>query len=255
VATWADSELTYRQPISIPIFTGGGATTIDVQVTIPPDWDVFWNNILSNFYDIKIYSADGSTEITYMRATGANFATRTLQLQMDAVAIDDQSSTSLIYIYFGNSSASGDPASSFTAGSLKTGYIWLGRPVRVVTPAIGDTGRTEPTVVFQKEEGEKLDIWFDIRHLLASYVDPYNGKIGYEGIKRVQPKSLNTSGTDDTGRYSADDSYFLNGFASIRTTAGNNNNNFSVGLDIYTTNDQTYKVRCLLKIINILPTS
>ena len=253
MGTWGNSNYTYRQPISIPIFTGGGSASVDVLVTIPQDWDVFWDNIRSDMFDILIFPADGSQAISYQRQTGANYSTRTLQLGIDAVSVDDQSSTSLIYIYFGYAGQSSDPASSVTISSAKTGYIWIGRPVRVVTPQIGDTSRSEPDVVFSKEEGEKIDIWFDIRGLLASYIDPYNGKIGYEAVKRVQPKSLNSSGTDDTGRYSADDSYFLNGFCSIRAIAGNNNNDFAVGLDIYTTNGQTFKVRCLLKIINILP--
>ena len=116
MATWADDDFTYRVPISIPVYVvgGGGATTIDVDVDVPTDWDVFWNNIQSNFYDIKIYSADGSTEIDYQRASGANFSTRTLTLQLDDVDIDDQSSTSLVYLYFGDSSASSNPAAPFT---------------------------------------------------------------------------------------------------------------------------------------------
>jgi len=255
MATWADSAFTYRAPISIPVYTGGGATTIDVNVEIPPDWDVFWNNTLANFYDIKVYSADGSTPIAYGRASGANHASRTLQLQLDAVAIDDQSSTSLVYVYFGDADAGSDPATSPSISSAKTGYIWLGRPVRLVRPTLTDTGRSEPEIVFTKDEGEKIDIWFDLRPLFASYVDPYNNRLSFEGIKRIQPKSLDSSGNDSTGRYSSDDTYFLNGYASIRAISGSNNTDYAVGLDVYTTNDLTYKVRCLLKIKNKLPSS
>ena len=41
--TWADNAFTYRVPIAIPVFVtgGGGATTVDVQVEIPPDWYAF----------------------------------------------------------------------------------------------------------------------------------------------------------------------------------------------------------------------
>ena len=253
MATWADSAFKYRIPISIPVFTGGGATNIDVQVDVTPDWDVFWTNIQSNFFDIKLFSANAETEIAYQRQSGANFANRTLVLELDNVAIDDQSSTSLVYLYFGDSSASSDPTTSFTVSSPKTGYIWIGRPVRVVKPSFNNSGRTEPEVVFTKEEGEKIDIWFDIRSLMASYVDPFNNRLSYEGIKRVQPKSLDSSGSDSTGRYSADDTHFLNGYASIRAISGTSGTDYAVGLDIYTTNGQTFKVRCLLKIQNLLP--
>lgn len=255
MATWADSNFKYRIPISIPVYVvgGGGATNVDVEVTIPPDWDIFWNSILSNFYDIKIYTANAESEINYQRQSGASYSGRQLVLEIEQVAIEDQSSTSLIYIYFGDSTAATDPTSAFTVSSPKTGYIWIGRPVRIVKPILNNSGRTEPETVFTKEEGEKIDIWFDIRSLLAAYIDPFNGKLGYEGITRIQPKSLDSSGTDSTSRYSSDDTYFLNGYASLRAIAGNSSNDYAVGLDIFTTNGQTLKVRCLLKVQNLLP--
>lgn len=255
MATWADSAFTYRIPISIPVYVvgGGGATNVDVEAQIPPDWDVFWNNILSNFYDIKIYSADASTEINYQRQSGASYSGRQLVLELEQVAIDDQSSTSLVYLYFGDAAAATDPTSAFTVSSPKTGYLWIGRPVRVVKPILNNSGRTEPETVFTKEEGEKIDIWIDVRSLLSAYVDPFNGKLGYEAIKRIQPRSLDSSGTDSDSRYSSDDTYFLNGYASLRAIAGNSGNDYAVGLDIYTTNGQTLKVRCLLKVQNLLP--
>jgi len=253
MATWADSALSYRIPISIPVYTGGGATTVDVQVDIPPDWDAFWDNIRSDFFDIKIFTANAESEINYQRQSGANYSTRTLTLELESVSIDDQSSTSLIYIYWGDPDQGTDPTTAFTVSSPKDGYIWIGRPVRIVTPILNNSGRTEPEVVFTKDEGEKIDIWFDLRSLLASYVDPFNGKLGYEAIKRIQPKSLDSSGTDSSGRYSSDDTYFLNGYASVRAIAGSSGTDYAVGLDVYTTNGQTLKVRCLLKVQNLLP--
>ena len=255
--TWADNAFTYRVPIAIPVFTlgGGGATNVDVNVEIPPDWDVFWTNIQSNFFDIKVYTANGESPINYQRQTGANFANRNLTLQLDSVAVEDQSSTSLVYLYFGDSSASSDPSSSVTISSAKTGTIWIGRPVRLVKPSLNNSGRTEPEVVFTKEPDEKIDIWFDVRSLLAAYIDPFNGRLGYEAIKRVQPKSLDSSGADNDGRYSNVDTFFLNGYASIRAIGGSSGTDYAVGLDIYTTNGQTLKVRCLLKVQTLLPST
>ena len=255
--TWADNAFTYRVPIAIPVFTtgGGGATNVDVQVQIPPDWDVFWTNIQSNFFDIKVYTANGESAINYQRQTGANFANRNLTLELDAVAVDDQSSTSLVYLYFGDSSASSDPSSSVTISSAVTGTIWIGRPVRLVKPSLNNSGRTEPEVVFTKQADEKIDIWFDVRSLLSAYIDPFNGRLGYEAIQRVQPKSLDSSGNDNDGRYQKNDTFFLNGYASIRAVGGSSGTDYAVGLDIFTTIGQTLKVRCLLKVQNLLPSS
>tara|TARA_Y100000114_G_scaffold127375_1_gene123996 strand:+ start:10742 stop:11518 length:777 start_codon:yes stop_codon:yes gene_type:complete len=255
--TWADNAFTYRQPISIPVFVtgGGGATNVDVQVQIPPDWDVFWNNIQANFFDIKVYTANGEAAINYQRQTGANFANRNLTLELDAVAVDDQSSTSLVYLYFGDSGASSDPSSSVTISSAVTGTIWIGRPVRLVQPSLNNSGRTEPEVVFTKQANEIIDIWFDVRSLLSSYIDPFNGRFGYEAIQRIQPKSLDSSGSDNDSRYSSADTFFLNGYASIRAKGGSSGTDYAVGLDIFTTIGQTIKVRCLLKVQNLLPSS
>ena len=255
MSSWANTDYKYRIPMSIPVYVGGGggATTVDAEIEVPPDWDTFWDNILSNFYDIQIYNAEGSEAINYQRKAGATFATRTLSFELDNVAIDDQSSTALVYLYFGDSTASSDPTTSFTASSPKTGYIWIGRPVRVVKNVSGQSGRTEPEVVFSKEAAEKIDIWFDLRSLFAAYVDPYNGRLSYEGIKRIQPKSLDDTGTDSAARYSDVDTYFLNGYASLRVIAGSSGTDYAVGLDIYTTNDQTITVRALLKVQNLLP--
>ena len=253
MGTWAREAFTYRIPISIPVYTGGGATTVDVDVEIPGDWDVFWDNIQSNFYDIRVYTADGKTEINYQRATGANYNTRDLTLQLDNVDIDDQSSTSLVYLYFGYSGAATDPERSFTPSSPVDGYIWIGRPVRLVKTSLSNNGRTEPDTVFTKTADEQIDIWFDIRSLLAAYVDPFNGKFSYEAIKRIQPKSIDDAGSNNASRYSADDTYFLNGYASIRAILGDSGSDYAVGLDIYTTNGQTFTVRCLLKVQNLLP--
>ena len=255
--SWADSNFKFRAPISVPVFAtgGGGATNIDISVTIPPDFNTFWSNILSNFFDIQIYNAEGSQAITYQRASGASFANKTLEIQIDNAAIDDQSSTSLFWIYFGDASASSDPAGTFTASSPKTGYIWIGRPVNVVKNVVAQAGRTVPEVVFTKEPGAAFDIWFDIRPLLAAYIDPNNGRLTYEEIKRVEPKSLDASGSDSDARYAQDDMYFIAGYANIRIKGGSSGTDYAVGLDIHTTNSQIYTVRALLKVQSLLPSS
>lgn len=251
--SWASTNFKYRIPISVPVFAGGGATNIDIEVEIPPDWDIFWDSILTNFYDIQIYNAEGSQSITYQRQSGANHSTRTLVIEIDNAAIDDQSSTSLFWLYFGDASASSDPAGSFTPSSPKTGYIWIGRPVNIVKNIIAQNGRSVPEVVFTKESDAAFDIWFDLRSLLSAYIDPYNGRFSYESIKRVQPKSLDSSGSNADSRYAQDDMYFIAGYANIRVKSGSSGSDYAVGLDIYTTNNQIFTVRALLKVQNLLP--
>jgi hypothetical protein len=69
----------------------------------------------------------------------------------------------------------------------------------------------------------------------------------------VQPKSLDSSGTDSDARYAQDDMYFIAGYANIRIKGGSSGSDYAVGLDIYTTTDQIFTVRALLKVQNLLP--
>lgn len=255
MATWADSNYKFRIPVAVAVFPvgGGGATNIDIEVSIPPDWDTFWNNIRSDMFDIQIYSADSSTNINYQRQSGANYSDRNLTLDIEQAAIDTQDATHLIWLYFGYSSQSTDPTTAFTVSSPYDGIIWLGRPQNVVKSAANQIGRESPNSVFSKGSGAKVDIWFDVRTYLSAYLDPYNGRLGYEGIKYVKPKSLASDGTNSDSRYSDVDTYFVAGYASIRTIAGSSGTDYAIGLDVITTNGQTHELRALLKVQDLLP--
>lgn len=256
MATYADSAFKFRVPVAVPVFVtgaGSGGATQHVEIQIPPDWDLFWQNIKSNFFDIQLFVPEGSTQIVYQRKTGASFSGRNLTLQFSHF-FDDQDSTHLIYLYFGDSAASTDPTSSVAMPATPlSGTVWIGRPVRIVRPSLNNNGRSVPETVLTKQDGETIDIWFDVRRLLAAYIDSFNGRLGYEGISKVKPKSLDENGADSTSRYLKMNSYFLNGYASIRVTGGTSGTDYSTGLDISTTNGQTLEVRCLLKIQNLLP--
>ena len=51
--TWYDSEFKQRQAIAIDASSTGDSIVNprDVEVTIPSDWDLFWDNIRSDFLD------------------------------------------------------------------------------------------------------------------------------------------------------------------------------------------------------------
>jgi hypothetical protein len=255
MGTWADSAYKYRIPISVPVFTvgGGGATNVDIQLQIPPDWDLFWGAIRSDFFDIEVYTANGESSINYQRQSGASYSGRNLTLEIEQAAIDDQSSTSMFWLYFGDPDQATDPTTAFTVSSPKTGYVWIGRPVNVVKNVIAQAGRSVPEVTFTKEVAAAFDIWFDLRPLFAAYIDPYNNRLSFETIKRVEPKSLDSSGTDSDARYAQDDMYFIAGYANIRIKGGSSGTDYSVGLNIHTTNNQVFTVRALLKVQNLLP--
>ena len=57
--TWYDANYKPRQPVAIDALAGDGSVqTKDVTLTIPKSWDVFWDNIRSDLFDVVPVSVD-----------------------------------------------------------------------------------------------------------------------------------------------------------------------------------------------------
>ena len=54
--TWYSESYKQRQPVAVDASsTGSGAVTpVDITIEIPPDWDLFWENIRSDFFDVVV---------------------------------------------------------------------------------------------------------------------------------------------------------------------------------------------------------
>ena len=79
--TWYDSAWKQRQPIAIDASATGDSAVNprDVEVTIPSDWDLFWDNIRSDFFDVIAVSRTGEL-LNFARKSGADYANRILTL-------------------------------------------------------------------------------------------------------------------------------------------------------------------------------
>ena len=120
--TWYDSNYKQRQPIAVDALAGDGSVaTKDITITIPKTWDLFWDNIRSDFFDIVPVNVDGDL-LSFERAAGANLSTRTLVINIDDVSVKTQA-INFIYLYFQNPDQSSDPSSSVTIASAIDGYI------------------------------------------------------------------------------------------------------------------------------------
>ena len=66
---------------------GSGATagTHDFEVTIPADWDDFWDNIRSDGNDIVLTDADGKSILNFQFKSGFNLPNRSLTLQAENI--------------------------------------------------------------------------------------------------------------------------------------------------------------------------
>lgn len=251
---WFNENYIYRYPIAID-FSGVGATpaTFDVEVDVPSDWDLFWDNILSNFFDVVVTDATGNV-INFQRKAGANYANRILQLEIDSVVVPEARSIRQFFLYFGYSSETVDRSVSITVTTPKDGYIFLGSPLnRIVSPSSISPAATTPITTFIKSTEEELDIFFSIQGILEPRRDAYNGQLRYEEIDFVTLQSLDSSGTNSDTRYDLVETRFLAGFIKARAKAGSNNTDYSFGVLISTTEKQIYDIRCLIKTKDLLP--
>jgi len=254
MASWYNTGWKNRYPICVEVLGGGGGSyAYDLEISIPASWDLFWDNIRSDFFDVIVSAAEGDRLLTFKR-TGADYANRTLTIQIDNHTVGDNNASNLIWLYFNNSSQSSDLAGSFTASSVKYGLIFTGAPqARVVTRATGSASSDLPQAAFTKTNNEIVDVWFALAGLFENRFDPYNKRAGLEGLSYVQVESLNSSGVDSALRYDETETRFVPGFVRVRTKAGDNGNDYTLVCNITTTLGQLYSLRCLVQVRNLLP--
>lgn len=151
----------YRQPVAVNN-VGGSAGSIDVSILVPPGWGHFWSTIRSDGYDVVMCDADGTTELTYQRSGFVYSATGgTLTLQVDAYSAPGEG-TCMLWLYYGNSSQSSDPADSgLTISSAKTGSIDQSYPVRhIISMQPENVGRTSPRAEIHTDPLSQEHLYF-----------------------------------------------------------------------------------------------
>jgi hypothetical protein len=252
--TWYDSNWKQRKPIAIDSSaTGDGSTTNkDFEVQIPIDWDLFWDNIRSDFFDVIVADVEG-TILSFARKAGANYANRTLTLQIDDLLVKTLS-VNQVYVYFQNPDQSADLAVSVTIVAPLTGYIDLSRPSGLlVSQPLQRPATTEPQTAFVKSSTDKLDIYFAVGNLFNIRANPYNSRLILEDVLYINVFSLDSGGNNETGRYDETKTRFIDGFVRVRTIAGNDNNDYALICRVVTSEEQQIDIRCLVQVRDQLP--
>lgn len=251
--TWYNSNYNYRQIVGIDVFGGSGsAATIDVEIVVPSDWDTFWGTIRSDFRDVIVTDAKG-TLVSYAR-TGANYSARTLTLQVDGLAIDNDDSMNVVHIYYGYATESTDRSVAVTIASAKPGFILLESAYgRIVPASSAIVGIDSPIAAFSKTTNEDIDIFFSTIGLFGNRVDSYNKRIDYEGIKHVIVKSFDAAGSHNDSRITENQTRLGNGFVRARFKAGSNNTSYAATIQITSTLGQFIESRCILRVKDLLP--
>lgn len=252
--TWYDKNYKKRQMIGVNVFGGSGSSaTIDIEVEIPKDWDTFWDEIKSDMKDVVVTDPLGAL-MKFAHKSGADYATRTLVLQVDDYESNHDNSMNALWVYYGNPDETTDHTSTVSISSAKNGYILLERPyARVVAARGGQSATDAPITSFNKSSVDAVDVFFLTNGFLGKRLENYNERDGFEAIDYVQVFSYDSSGTNSNARYDVDDTRLGNNFVRARYKAGDNGSDYAVAIEIFTTEKQVIQSRALLRVKNLLP--
>jgi len=252
--TWYNAEYRRRQIVGIDATGGTGVSgTIDVEFQVPQDWDEFWNNIRSDFKDVVVTDSEGNLA-NFARKAGANYSTRTLTLQIDALSIKNDDSFCVAYVYYFQPDETTDHSTSVTIDSPKNAYIMLSAPhSRVVSQPASQSALDAPVQSFIKASTDEVHVFFLINRNFAKRLSPYNERNDQEGIEYVDVKSYDSNGTDSSARYDIRDTRIGNGFVRASFKAGDSGSDYAIAIQIYTTLGQLLEMRAILRVIDLLP--
>jgi hypothetical protein len=115
ITNWYDLAWGYRKPITINN-SGSALTNYQVKVTVNTQTLIGQGKMQSDGDDIRFTQSNGSTEIPYWLESGINTASTIIWVKVPSIPAGN----STLYMYYGNSSASGasSVANTFTSGSF-----------------------------------------------------------------------------------------------------------------------------------------
>lgn len=182
--SWYKSTSLYRVPVAVD--NTSGASTIDVEITVPSDFGLFWSQVATNGHDIKLADSDGITLLTWKRLS-FDHASRTAVLQINDWSPDSADAIVILYLYFGEESPV-DTASSFSGTNPKAGRVIAGKPapgaviIRAQPLAIDSD---IPQARYSWPPGQSGYVIFDVTEHLAKQAAPLNDNSDFETIAAV----------------------------------------------------------------------
>ncbi len=254
--TWYDSNWKQRQAVAVDAVSTVGDVKApqDFEIPIPDDWDLFWDNIRSDFFDVIAVDPEGNL-LNFSRKSGADYANRVLTLEVDGYNTKGQSVVK-VFVYFQNPDQTSDLAVSTTIASPLNAFIELSRPTALtVSQPLLRPPTTVPQTAFVKASTDEIDIYFAVDNILGGRAAKYNGRLLYEGIDYVNVLSLDSSGTNSTARYDEGRTRFVGSYVRVRSKGGSADTDYALVCRIVTTEQQQIDIRCLIQVRDQLPSS
>ena len=203
---WFDEDWQYRIPLTFP--NVGGDATIDGAVTIPGTLGKFWDNVKSDFGDLRITKADGLTTIPWAFNGTPSVSSKSCSVQIDgydvsqAIGSAAENASVGAFLYWGNSGASTNADNSISPSNMQTLRIELAAPGDAASPIIRcgaiSADQVYPTHRIRKTSGDQIYVWWDLSACVARLARPSNRSRRYEEIAYVQMEITAASGADVT---------------------------------------------------------
>jgi hypothetical protein len=251
--SWYDED--YQKRAAITVHEGTATATADVDITIPSDWDDFWDAIDSSGNELRITYADGYTLVPGYdvdKPGGGAFskANRTGRLRIDAATFPNVGNTLVLFwVYYDTVSTQGDGSAAVTMASIKDGYIELGKPATDKhTSQRHPPGLSRPRRIVSKTAGETAVVSVDLARVLEQRETPFAGRRAHEEPWAVLHAALEQDGTtsatatifptngagsryiETKGETGAERSLWL----KVPIAAGTNGDNYTVSLIVRT---------------------
>ena len=126
--SWYSGSFNRREQIAVN-GSSASAGTFDLVISIPEDFDSFWDNIRSDGNDVVVTLADGKSITNFKFASGFNISNRTITLNVQNYPLAESGVTGFVWLYWNNPNQSSSLQSVFTlAGSTPVSYTHLTLP-------------------------------------------------------------------------------------------------------------------------------
>jgi hypothetical protein len=194
-----------RAAISVDI-PGGGTTTVDVDITIPREWDEFWDAIDSAGNELRVVWYDGQTKLVYDVDNGSGGAfdktNRLGRIRIDGMTVPNATAMLQIWLYFASTSNQGDGSAAVTIASARNGYIEVSSPgFHRFAHRPQFAQMTRPRDIIHKTAAEQQHVWIRYDRVIAKRPTPGNLSPIHDELMYVDVGVENTSGVDQTTMY------------------------------------------------------
>ena len=217
---WLDEGYRYRQPFTIANNDEGnvsGVAAPEAILTIPKSFGKFWENIQSNFNDIRITAADGITLLDYAFDGSPSIANREMTIQIDdtnhnvaALYANNnaaQNASVGCFLYYGNDDtnlASGaNNSTNITVNTAKAAEIDVSSPGSAdltffLECSAPSADQLYPVHRIRKQVNDDTKIYWDLSPCIEMLNRPSRNSLRKEEIAYVKTVIYDQDGNNTT---------------------------------------------------------